>query len=65
MWKNIGGLPGTALTIQDVGVPEITLHGPTGLVSFTVQLINILVVMWLHSRMKYSQPQRGLWYLEI
>ncbi|KAG5890173.1 hypothetical protein JTB14_014340 [Gonioctena quinquepunctata] len=31
VWKNIGGLPGTALTIQDVGVPEITLHGPPGL----------------------------------
>lgn len=60
MWKNIGGLPGTALTIQDVGVPEITLHGPNGLVSFTVQLINILVMMWLHTRMKYSQPQKGL-----
>lgn len=32
IWKNIGGLPGTALTIQDVGVPQITLHGPKGLV---------------------------------
>lgn len=32
-WNNIGGLPGTALTIQDVGVPEITLHGPKGIVS--------------------------------
>ncbi|KAF5288455.1 hypothetical protein FQR65_LT02107 [Abscondita terminalis] len=30
-WNNIGGLPGTALTIQDVGVPQITLHGPRGL----------------------------------
>ncbi|KAB0794016.1 hypothetical protein PPYR_13636 [Photinus pyralis] len=30
-WSNIGGLPGTALTIQDVGVPQITLHGPDGL----------------------------------
>ncbi|KAK4874327.1 hypothetical protein RN001_013687 [Aquatica leii] len=30
-WNNIGGLPGTALTIQDVGVPQITLHGPQGL----------------------------------
>lgn len=29
-WDNIGGLPGVALTIQDVGVPEITLHGPPG-----------------------------------
>lgn len=32
-WENIGGLPGVALTIQDVGVPEITLHGPKGIVS--------------------------------
>jgi hypothetical protein len=31
-WANLGGLPGAALTIQDVGVPEITLHGPEGLV---------------------------------
>ncbi|KAK5641003.1 hypothetical protein RI129_009550 [Pyrocoelia pectoralis] len=30
-WSNIGGLPGTALTIQDVGVPQIVLHGPEGL----------------------------------
>ncbi|XP_049776088.1 ribonuclease Z, mitochondrial [Schistocerca cancellata] len=29
-WDNIGGLPGVALTIQDVGVPEIILHGPPG-----------------------------------
>lgn len=28
-WKNIGGLPGVALTLQDVGVPVITLHGPS------------------------------------
>lgn len=33
VWRHIGGLPGTALTIQDVGVPQITLHGPHGLVS--------------------------------
>lgn len=35
-WKNLGGLPGTALTIQDVGVPEITLHGPDGLVKIKI-----------------------------
>lgn len=29
-WNNIGGLPGVALTIQDVGVPVITIHGPSG-----------------------------------
>lgn len=32
-WNNIGGLPGLSLTLQDVGVPNITLHGPEGLVS--------------------------------
>lgn len=31
-WSNMGGLPGVSLTIQDVGVPQITLHGPAGLV---------------------------------
>ncbi|CAH0719588.1 unnamed protein product, partial [Brenthis ino] len=30
-WRNIGGLPGLSLTLQDVGVPNITLHGPEGL----------------------------------
>lgn len=30
-WANIGGLPGLSLTLQDVGVPNITLHGPEGL----------------------------------
>lgn len=29
-WENIGGLPGLALTIQDIGVPSIMLHGPPG-----------------------------------
>ena len=27
-WEMIGGLPGLALTVQDIGVPKITLHGP-------------------------------------
>lgn len=27
-WHCIGGLPGLSLTIQDAGVPHITLHGP-------------------------------------
>jgi ribonuclease Z len=38
-WENLGGLPGVALTIQDVGVPEITLHGPEGVVSFNSFII--------------------------
>lgn len=32
-WEHIGGLPGLSLTVQDAGVPELTLHGPPGLVS--------------------------------
>lgn len=31
-WSNVGGLPGILLTLQDTGVPEISLHGPPGIV---------------------------------
>lgn len=31
-WKNMGGLPGMALTLQDGGVPKLNLHGPKGMV---------------------------------
>lgn len=56
-WENIGGLPGVALTIQDVGVPEITLHGPSGTVrciycyfecGMTVYLQHVLFVYPQH-----------------
>lgn len=30
-WDNIGGLPGLTLTVKDIGVPKLTLHGPNGL----------------------------------
>lgn len=30
-WQRIGGLPGLSLTVQDSGVPNLTLHGPPGL----------------------------------
>lgn len=46
-WENIGGLPGVSLTIQDVGVPQITMHGPPGIVSYHIYIThpsnNILV----------------------
>lgn len=32
-WENVGGLPGVLLTLQDTGVPYITLHGPPGIES--------------------------------
>ena len=43
-WSKIGGLPGMALTTQDIGVPVLTLHGPPGLVSATfIRLIMIVI----------------------
>lgn len=39
-WLNIGGLPGLALTVQDVGVPKIELHGPQGIVSFCLYYLD-------------------------
>lgn len=33
VWENIGGLLGFALTLQECGVPMVTLHGPDRLVS--------------------------------
>ena len=39
-WSNFGGLPGVSLTIQDVGVPSIKLHGPPGLVRQFFQKAN-------------------------
>lgn len=50
VWKNIGGLPGTALTIQDVGVPEITLHGPRGLVNITVNCKGMIFKRYVSGR---------------
>ncbi|XP_022916728.1 ribonuclease Z, mitochondrial isoform X2 [Onthophagus taurus] len=51
VWKNIGGLPGTALTIQDVGVPKITLHGPQGLDELFVATKRFVVIKNLHIKM--------------
>ena len=31
-WKNVGGLPGVTLTLQDVGCANLHLHGPPRLV---------------------------------
>ena len=31
-WRNVGGVLGALLTLNDIGVPGLTLHGPPGLV---------------------------------
>lgn len=30
-WIRTGGLPGLCLTVQDAGVPNLSIHGPPGL----------------------------------
>ncbi|KAF0300364.1 Ribonuclease Z, mitochondrial [Amphibalanus amphitrite] len=32
-WRNVGGVLGALLTLNDIGVPALTLHGPPGLSS--------------------------------
>jgi ribonuclease Z len=49
-WANLGGLPGAALTIQDVGVPEITLHGPEGLQEIFIATHRFIVIKDLEIR---------------
>lgn len=44
-WLNIGGLPGLALTVQDVGVPNIELHGPQGIVRLFFYSVYCLFVV--------------------
>ncbi|GFY59139.1 zinc phosphodiesterase ELAC protein 2 [Trichonephila inaurata madagascariensis] len=36
-WENLGGLLGLSLTIQDMGVPEINLHGPPDINSWLLR----------------------------
>lgn len=30
-WKQFGGVPGLCLTLQEIGVPKVNLHGPAGI----------------------------------
>uniref|UniRef100_U5EN23 Zinc phosphodiesterase ELAC protein 2 n=1 Tax=Corethrella appendiculata TaxID=1370023 RepID=U5EN23_9DIPT len=52
-WKRIGGLPGLCLTVQDAGVPNLTLHGPPGLEELFTAMKRFVVLRDL----KVSAPQ--------
>ncbi|KAL6268468.1 hypothetical protein P5V15_001601 [Pogonomyrmex californicus] len=43
-WNNLGGTPGMLLTLQDVGVPRIYIHGPKGMMDIfnTIKKIVLL-----------------------
>ena len=32
-WDNMGGLPGMALTLQEMGIPQLSIYGPKSLVT--------------------------------
>ncbi|XP_050542925.1 ribonuclease Z, mitochondrial [Daktulosphaira vitifoliae] len=55
-WKNIGGLPGLALTLQDVGVPKIELHGPKGLEELFVATKRFIILRDLKIIESKSNP---------
>ena len=41
-WQNVGGLPGLAMTLRDMGTPLLHLHGPRRLDSFVEALGSVL-----------------------
>lgn len=47
-WSCIGGLPGLSLTIQDAGVPNITLHGPPKLNDLFKAMKNFVILKQLN-----------------
>ena len=41
-WQNVGGLPGLAMTLRDMGTPFLRLHGPESLAEFDEALGSVL-----------------------
>ncbi|XP_035219063.1 zinc phosphodiesterase ELAC protein 2-like [Stegodyphus dumicola] len=70
-WENLGGLLGLSLTIQDIGVPEITLHGPPGidlLYDATEKFVltrDLKIVKRNHNEKPYSDSCMEIQYIPI
>ncbi|XP_014237206.1 ribonuclease Z, mitochondrial-like [Trichogramma pretiosum] len=69
-WNNIGGLLGFYLTIQDTGVPEITMHGSDGLsdiVKATKDFVNLnpLKVNFSNKEHPFEDQTMCVSYIEI
>lgn len=47
-WNCIGGLPGLSLTVQDAGVPTISLHGPPKLDELFKAMKNFVILKQLN-----------------
>lgn len=59
-WQNVGGLPGLAMTLRDMGTPFLRLHGPENLASFDDALSAVLskenVKLEISRELKGSPP---------
>ncbi|KAG6454773.1 ribonuclease Z, mitochondrial isoform X1 [Manduca sexta] len=55
-WRNIGGLPGLSLTLQDVGIPKITLHGPEGLDELYQATRRFVIMKEMNVKMAQCSP---------
>ncbi|XP_065203622.1 ribonuclease Z, mitochondrial [Planococcus citri] len=71
-WENIGGLPGLALTVQEVGVPDLTLHGPAGLECLFASTNRFVVLYDLSIKMAecskdslYEDPAVTVYYVPL
>lgn len=62
-WKRIGGLPGLSLTIQDAGVPKITLHGPPKLDQLFQSTRNFVILKQL--QVEAPECEDGDFYEDI
>ena len=51
-WDNLGGLPGLAMTLRDIGITELTIHGPCSLEGF----ITASQVFMGKERLKLTTP---------
>ncbi|XP_045128370.1 ribonuclease Z, mitochondrial-like isoform X1 [Portunus trituberculatus] len=58
-WENVGGLPGMLLTLQDTGVPFITLHGPPGIASLYYDTRHFLRFKDISIQYKHFEENSG------
>ncbi|XP_042858689.1 ribonuclease Z, mitochondrial-like [Penaeus japonicus] len=59
-WSNVGGLPGILLTLQDTGVPEISLHGPPGIESLYYDTRHFIRFRDLNIKYKHYKENEGM-----
>lgn len=59
-WSNVGGLPGILLTLQDTGVPEISLHGPPGIESLYYDTRHFIRFRDLNIKYKHYKEGDGV-----